>query len=540
VVVTPIDAARLASAPVTRRIATALICLVGLLALPALAAADEAEPLFDPSAVAEIDFTLPPASLQKLEEEPETDEYQHAEITVKVGGVTHTLADVGFRLKGGHGSFRELTGKAAFKVKFAEFVKKQKLLGLKKLTLNNMVQDPSMTHETLTYELFRAMGLPAPRTGYASVRINGTLYGTYLNLETYDDTMLPRFFATTQHLYEADAAGVDVRTGEAGTFEVDEGDDVDISDLETLIEAVNKGEGDWSSNVSPFADLGEMTRAWAVERYVAHWDGYAGTDAPFRPNNYYLHSDEAGVFATMPWGTDQTWEPSREVEFDETAGGLMFNECMGDASCRQLYLEGLSEVRCTALDADAATHAAQLAAMLAPYQDVEDEARRESSPEDIAAELEEVESFAAVRPGQLEDFLVDEGIPDACPPPEPEKQSQPKPAPSGDAPQPPAAITAKIRRSHLKGAVVVTPVDVTGTASLRQRVRTRIDGKVRRLCSDRSQSTGPGRSILRCRLPGWALDRLADEPLKLAVAIDFFPEFGSSRHAIRGVTARQQ
>lgn len=522
----------------TSRIAIALTCLAGLLALPGVAAADEAEPLFDPASVAEIDFVLPPASLQKLEEEPETDEYQHAEITAKVAGVAHTLADVGFRLKGGHGSFRELSGKAAFKIKFNQFVKGQKLLGLKKMTLNNMVQDPSMVHETLTYELFRDLGLPASRTGYAFVTINGEPYGVYLDLETYDDISLPRLFTSTQHLYEADAAGVDVRTGEAATFEVDEGDDENIGDLETLIEAVNDEEGDWSDNVGPFADLEELTRAWAVERYVSHWDGYAGIQAPFRPNNYYLHSDEAGVFQTLPWGTDQTWE-REDLEFDEPAGGLMFNKCMADASCWQLYLDGLSEVRCAALEADAGAQAAQLAAMLAPYQDEEDEERRETSSEEIVEELEEVESFAAVRPGQLEDFLADEGIPDACPPPEPEKPSQ-KPAPSGDAPQPPVAITAKIRRSHLKGAFVVTPVDVTGTASLRQRVRTRIDGKVRRLCSDRSQSTGAGRFVLRCRLPGWALDRLADEPLKLAVAIDFFPEFGSSRHAIRGVTARQQ
>src|SRR5690242_9680012 len=127
-----------------RRLAIALATCLSLLALPAVAGADEAEPLFDPSAVAEIEFTLPPASLQKLEEDPETDEYQHAAIAVEVAGQTISLGDVGFRLKGGHGSFRDLDGKAAIKVKFAEFVKKQKLLGLKKLTLNNMVQDPSM------------------------------------------------------------------------------------------------------------------------------------------------------------------------------------------------------------------------------------------------------------------------------------------------------------------------------------------------------------------------------------------------------------
>lgn len=518
------------------RIAIALAACLGLLALPAVAAADEAEPLFDPTAVAEIDFVLPPASLQKLEEEPETDEYQHAEITAKVAGVTHSLADVGFRLKGGHGSFRELDGKAAFKVKFNQFVKGQKLLGLKKMTLNNMVQDASMVHETLSYELFRDLGLPASRTGYAFVRVNGVAYGVYLDLETYDDVMLPRLFASTQHLYEADAPGVDVRPGEAGTFEVDEGDDADLSDLEALIEAVNEGEGDWSDNVSPVADLTEMTRAWAVERYVAHWDGYAGTAGAFRPNNYYLHSDEAGVFQTLPWGTDQTWEPVKEVEFDEPAGGLMFNECIADASCRQLYLAGLSEVRCAALDAGAATQAAQLGAMLAPYQDDEDEDRRESSPGEIAEELEEVEAFATVRPEQLEDFLVDEGFfgagPDPCAGPEP----QPTPVVTGgNPPQLRVTSTAQIRRSRVKGAFVITPVDVTGSILLKQRVRTRVDGKVRRVCGDRLLSTAPGRSLLRCRLPGWALDRLADRPLRLAVAVETTSQL-DRRIAIRGIT----
>ena len=80
---------------------------------------------------------------------------------------------------------------------------------------------------------------------------------------------------------------------------------------------------------------------WAVERYVGHWDGYAGTAAPFRPNNYYLHSLDDGVFAMLPWGTDQTSERVREVEFDEPAGGLLFNSCLDDISCEALYEEGL-------------------------------------------------------------------------------------------------------------------------------------------------------------------------------------------------------
>lgn len=414
----------------SRRIAIALACLAGLLALPASAAADEAEVLFDPADVAEIDFTLPPESLQKLEEEPETEEYQHAGISVKVAGQTISLGDVGFRLKGGHGSFRDLDGKAAFKVKFKEF-DGPKLLGLKKLTLNNMVQDPSMVHETLVYELFRDMGVPAPRTGYAFVRINGEPYGVYLNVETYDDVMLPRLFPSTQHLFEADAAGTDVRTGEADTFEVDEGSETDLSDLEALIAAANDTVGDWSDGMGAVADLTEMTRMWAVERYAAHWDGYAGTAAPFRPNNYYLHSDEAGVFAMLPWGTDQTWEEDKEVEFDEPAGGLLFNNCLADASCGGLYEAGLEEVAATVPDLELDQVAICTADLLAPWQEQEDPARAEYGSEEIAEGVADARSFISVRPGELADYLGDEppsGVPDgtdpcASPEPEPETES---------------------------------------------------------------------------------------------------------------------
>ena len=44
--------------------------------------------------------------------------------------------------------------------------------------------------------------MPASRTGYAYVRVNGSDYGVYLNVETLDDVSLPRWFASTGHLYE--------------------------------------------------------------------------------------------------------------------------------------------------------------------------------------------------------------------------------------------------------------------------------------------------------------------------------------------------
>jgi len=522
----------------THRIVFAL-AFCALLAFAPTATADEIEWMYDPDAVAEIHLGgLSEEELDALEAEP--DEYQKGTFELLVNGVPKgpLLNDVGIRLKGGQGSARPVkTGKSGFKVRFDEFVKGQLFYGIKRMTLNNMIQDPSMVHETLTYELFRDLGLPASRTGYAFVTLDGGDYGLFLNLETLDKISLPHWFATTQHLYEADAPGTDLEPGGAAGFEVDEGDEEDISDLEALIEAVNDEAGDWSENVSPFADLEQMTRAWAVERYVGHWDGYAGLPNPIdpdtRPNNYYLHSDAAGVFQTMPWGTDQTWERD-DIEFDEPAGGLMFNKCLADESCKQLYLEGLSDVRCAVPALDLGRHAQHLAKMLAAYQDREDEARRETSAEEIAAGVEFVEGMAALRPEQLTDYLTAEGMLDPHPcAPEPEKPTVPVAMP----PEAPPATTAEIGKLRMKGPVVLTNLYVTGSAQATQRVFTRINGKRRGLCTDQAERAGSGRLIVRCRLPEWALNRLEDGPLELKARIGFFPETGTSRTSIRSLTA---
>ena len=132
------------------------------------AAADEAGPLFDPTKVYVVHLTLPPTSIQGLEDEPE--EYVPGEFSIAATGGTPATEGtpsapvaVEVRLKGST-SFESLDGKAAFKLKFPK-ASRPFAFGLKKMTLDNMVQDPSMVHETLSYETFRAADVPAPRTG---------------------------------------------------------------------------------------------------------------------------------------------------------------------------------------------------------------------------------------------------------------------------------------------------------------------------------------------------------------------------------------
>ena len=162
--------------------------------------------LYDPQQVTEIDLEASAAALSQLAAVP--GEYVEARVILRNGGSTYGPYLVGLKLKG-HEAFRPLEGKAAFKIKFGYAVSGQSFHGLKGLTLNNMVQDPSMIAEATTSLLVAATGAPAARVGYAYVRLNGADYGLYANVENIDAVMARRWSTGTQHIYEANLGGED-------------------------------------------------------------------------------------------------------------------------------------------------------------------------------------------------------------------------------------------------------------------------------------------------------------------------------------------
>jgi CotH kinase protein/Lamin Tail Domain len=369
--------------------------------------------LYDPTQVVGIDLELSPESIEALNADPDT--YVDGQFSLTAPGASYGPLAVGIRLKG-NATFRPLTGKAAFKVKFSQSVPGQRFLGMKHLTLNNMLEDPSSVHEVLAYDAFRAMGIPASRTGYADVRVNDDEFGLYLNIETMDDIALRRWFETTQHLYEG-SFGADVLPGEETSFEVDEGNEADLGDLQNLIGAVGTSwPADWSDQVAPLADLSEMTKMWAVEKYVSHWDGYSGPDGIYWPNNYFLHSDDSGLFTMLPWGTDQTF--SDHISFDGSAGTL-FDHCLADSSCAAAYKDAVLQTRETLAGLDLDGQVTALATELAPWQ--ASNSRDEYSGQDIADAVASTRDFIATRPADVDDWIrsLESGPPADQPSPQP-------------------------------------------------------------------------------------------------------------------------
>ena len=322
---------------------------------PANSTFDPASWIFDPQTVKRIDLTLPNATVSAFQNGNPGNVYQSA--TFSMQNVSNPLPSsaplqVGIRLKNGYGSYRPFgtlsnPSKSSFKIKFDTQITGQRFFGIKKLTLNNMVQDPSTVHEWASYTLFRALGIPAPRVGYASVFINNVYWGYYLTLEPFDDVSLAWNYPSTQHLYEGlwTDRPSDLAPGRATiAYQIDEGSATNRTDLETLITTLNKYSMS-STQVRKVLNIDEVAKHMAIEQFLNHWDGYTSTQW-WTPNNYYLHSDRDGMFELLPWGTDQTFGGSA-ADFSQ-AIGLLFKKCYADEYCKSLYLQAIALVIKTA------------------------------------------------------------------------------------------------------------------------------------------------------------------------------------------------
>ncbi len=283
------------------------------------AIAGDAAAVYDPAVLHQVRLTVGEAALDALRDAPR--EYVRGD--VEVDGVV--VPDVGVRLKG-NSSFEDLDGKAAFKVKFDELCPGRTWLGLERLTLNNMVSDPTQSQELVNYPLFAAAGLPASRVSYAEVSLNGEAYGLYANVESVDEVWLDARFADgSGDLWEA-ADGAEFTVDGVESFELKSG----AGDRDALraVAAALDGEGDRVASLEAVLDLDQVLAYWAWKVVVGDPDGY-----PWNPNDLFVYGDpdRGGRFVFAPWGFDEGWQDY--VAWDNAEGRLAV-VCLADAACR--------------------------------------------------------------------------------------------------------------------------------------------------------------------------------------------------------------
>ena len=286
--------------------------------------------------------------------------------TVTIDG--ERLQRVGVRKKGFFGSLR--VSHPSLKIRFNEYVERQHVSGLRRLTLNNDLQDPSHIKQCLAYRFFSDAGVATPMCGFARVNVNGEDMGIYTALETYDRHMLARNFPDgSGKLYEGQLS--DFRPNWIETFQSKTQKGIDERhEIYELARALRAEDEDLLELLEPLLDMEAYLSFWAAETLMAHWDGYNGNQ-----NNFFLYLEPtAKKFYFIPWGTDGIFglNPflTRPAPVSVNAFGMLPYRLYGLAEIRKRYFARLEELLDTVWDEDAIiADIDRFAALLSPHAD---------------------------------------------------------------------------------------------------------------------------------------------------------------------------
>ena len=291
------------------------------------------EDLFGQTKVLKLRIDLSPAAQEALRKEPKT----YVKGTLREG--SQILNDVAVRMKG-NGSFQGLDKKPSLTVKLNEFVQGQKFRGQAKFHLNNSAHDPSYLCEALGGQIFRDAGVPAARTVFARVELNGRDAGLYVVAEAANKDFLSLNFKKAKgNLYEGSNNDV------TDKLDKDSGDDsTEQPDLKALVKAAQESDPAqrWKK-LSPLLDMDRFVSFAACEVLVWHRDGYS-----MDRNNYRIYHDPASdQMVFLPHGIDALFSKPNGPIWPEWKG-LVARAVLGTPDGRQRYRERMAKLLTTA------------------------------------------------------------------------------------------------------------------------------------------------------------------------------------------------
>jgi hypothetical protein len=314
---------------------------------------DSAAVFYNPVVVSNVDLTMPQATIDALNADTNASTYRTADVKITTAdGVITTLNNIGVRLKG-QATRRPINNydKAPMKLKFDAFVPNQKFLGLTRMTLNSMVQDPSFVREDTSYRIYRAMGLVAPRTTYSWVTVNNADFGLYMNVESIDGQMLKRWLNPV-HVYSSNCYLADMTSSQSWCYDTNYGDS-DRTDLNAAVAVSELNGSTWWTEVNKIADMTSVINLMATDIYTSNWDGY--TDVV--QNNYYIVFDDTGKLKIIPWGQDGTFPMEADAQLDWLGRGpayrnfgnqersVMLRKCVAYDPCKKLLIKAQVAVK---------------------------------------------------------------------------------------------------------------------------------------------------------------------------------------------------
>ena len=332
------------------------------------------------------------------------DPREYAPVTISID--EHTDYRVAIRAKG-NTQFRTIDDKPSLVIDFNRELLDQTFDGLPSVYLHNMTYDPTMMHEHLAYSFFREVGVPASRTAYADVTVNGEHYGLYLFVEKQNSVYRERWWSQTPgSMFESGSfnwpCDLDL---DCGCFEVDELAEGGEEALQELCDAVSTNNESWLAGAEQKLDWPAFLKAVSAEIVISHYDNYG-----WNINNFRLYHDpESDTWAFTPWSTDLSfgwypWSANPHCgEFgqgpQEYNGGYLVRRCWTNNTCRAALESAIQDQAAVLTSMDMPGRIDALHTQIAPYNAAD--TRKWYNDAYFEREVSCIRAWSAQRPGSL-------------------------------------------------------------------------------------------------------------------------------------------
>ena len=223
-----------------------------------------------------------------------------------------TYADVAVRYKGNSSYTSAPRGaKRPFKIDFNRLLPGGTFFGLTKINLNTNAMDPTQLREALAYAVYRAAGLPAPRTTFVKLflgvpgKYEKEYLGLYTLVEDIDKHFLRDRFGSARSLLvkPENMRGIEYLGEKWEPYESKylprtKATDASKKRLQRLAWLIDKGDdATFAKEIRSFVDLDNFLKFVAVTGLVSNLDSFIGLG-----HNYYMYLDpRSNKFNWIPW-----------------------------------------------------------------------------------------------------------------------------------------------------------------------------------------------------------------------------------------------
>jgi spore coat protein H len=294
--------------------------------------ADEAAYIFDQRELRTYNIIIADADLARIDAAPAAEQLVPA--MLEFDGQSYGPYSV--RYKGGQGSFMypctmsnagsPKIGKCSMKLDFNDTDPDARFFGLKKLNFHSMNADGSMLRDRLGYQLYREMGIAAPRAVHARVLINGQLEGLFIAVEQIDSRFSRAHFSDggEGNVYKEVWPMHDTLAPYMEALETNKDDMPSVQGLLDFKLASDES----AAAAQSYFDRDYMMRYLAVDRVIINDDGVlhfwcneitgqGNNPGEFGNHNYYWYEEtSAPRFWLIPWDLDHSFDNYPAVHLD--------------------------------------------------------------------------------------------------------------------------------------------------------------------------------------------------------------------------------